>query len=252
MMVNSLERQRRLLAHLRVYGSGNVVELAESLGVSASTVRRDLKDMDDRGLLTRVHGGASSLDGIVEPVLSSRSAEHLAEKRRIGEAAAALIPDGATILLTGGTTTEAVLPFLAGRRLTILTNGLNLAYHLARYPEISVVVLGGVLRHDEMSLLGPIAERALAEFHVDAVYSSAFGIDPQSGLSGANITEGDTDRRMLQAAPLTLLADGSKFGRRGPVRLLHTSAISRLVTDVSAPEDALDALRLQGVEVVTC
>ena len=219
-MVNSLERQRRLLAHLRIYGSGNVVELADALGVSPSTVRRDLNEMDDRGLLTRVHGGASSLEGLVEPVLSSRSTTRLAEKRRIGQAAAVLIPDGATILLTGGTTTEAMLPFLAGRKLTILTNGLNIAYHLTRYPEISVVVLGGVLRHDEMSLLGPIAERALAEFHLDAVFSSVFGIDPETGLSGANVSEADTDRRMLEAAPLTVLADSSKIGRRGPVRLM--------------------------------
>ncbi len=251
-MVNSLERQRRLLAHLRIYGSGNVVELADALGVSASTVRRDLNEMGDRGLLTRVHGGASSLEGLVEPVLSSRSAERLAEKRRIGEAAASLIPDGATILLTGGTTTEAMLPFLAGRKLTILTNGLNIAYHLARYPEISVVVLGGVLRHDEMSLLGPIAERTLAEFHMDAVFSSVFGIDPVTGLSGANVSEADTDRRMLEAAPLTVLADSSKIGRRGPVRLMGIPGLARLVTDDAAPQDLVDVLRLQGVDVVTC
>ena len=251
-MVHSLERQRRLLAHLRVYGSGNVVELADALGVSASTVRRDLKEMDDRGLLTRVHGGASSLDGLVEPVLSSRLTTHLADKRRIGQAAAELIPDGATILLTGGTTTEAMLPFLGGRRMTVLTNGLNIAYHLSRYPEISVVVLGGLLRHDEMSLLGPLAERALAEFHLDAVFSSAFGLDPLTGLSGANVTEGDTDRRMLQAGPLTVVADSSKFGRHGPIRLVGVDAINRVVTDPAAPTEAVSALRGQGVDVVIC
>lgn len=248
----SLERQRRLLQHVRVHGSGNVLDLAEALGVSASTVRRDLREMDERGLLTRVHGGASVLDADLEPVLSSRAAEHSDEKRRVGEAAAARVPDGATVLITGGTTTEAMLPHLAGRdRLTVLTNGLNVAYHLARYPEISVVVLGGVLRHEEMSLLGPIAEHVLAEFHVDYAFSSAFGIDPDNGISGANVTEAGTDRRMLQSADhLVVLADSSKFGRRGPVRLADVSQISCLITDDGVPGDAVATLRARGVEVV--
>ena len=250
----SLERQRRLLQHVRTHGSGNVVDLAEALGVSASTVRRDLRDMDERGLLTRVHGGASMLDGDVEPVLSSRLAERDDQKRRIGRAAAQRVSDGATVLITGGTSTEAMLPFLAGReRLTVLTNGLNIAYHLARYAEISVVVLGGVLRHEEMSLLGPIAEHVLAEFHIDLVVSSAFGIDPEHGLSGANVTEAGTDRRMLGAADsLLVIADSTKFGRRGPVRLAALNQISSLFTDTEADPRDVDALRRRGVEVVIC
>ena len=250
----SLDRQRRLLQLLRVHGSGNVGELADALGVSASTVRRDLREMNDRGLLTRVHGGASVLDADLEPVLTSRSSEHSEQKRRIGQAAAERVPDGGTVLITGGTTTEAMLPFLAGRDgLTVLTNGLNIAYQLARYPEISVVVLGGVLRHEEMSLLGPIAEHVLAEFHVDLAFSSAFGIHPDAGMSGANVTEAGTDRRMLQSAgSLVVLADSSKFGRRGPVRLASVDQISRLITDDEAPPDALDVLRRHGVDVVTC
>jgi DeoR/GlpR family transcriptional regulator of sugar metabolism len=253
-MMLSLERQRRLLQLLRQHGSGNVAELATALGVSPSTVRRDLNEMDERGLLTRVHGGASVLEADVEPVLSSRTAEHLGQKRRIGAAAAARIPDGATVLITGGTTTEAMLPHLAGHEnLTVLTNGLNIAYHLSRYPEVSVVVLGGVLRHDEMSLLGPIAEQVLGEFHVDIAFSSAFGIHAEDGMSASNVNEAGTDRRMLaSASSLVVLADSSKFGRRGPVRVATVEQISCLVTDEGAPAEALNALRRRGVEVVTC
>lgn len=248
------ERQRMLLQHLRVRGAGNVLELAEALGVSASTVRRDLREMNDRGLLTRVHGGASVLDGDLEPALSSRSAEHGDQKRRIGKAAAERVPDSATVLITGGTTTEAMLPFLAScEGLTVLTNGLNIAYQLSRFPEISVVVLGGVLRHEEMSLLGPIAEQVLGEFHVDVAFASAFGVDPEVGMSGANVTEAGTDRRMLASADqLVVLADSSKFTRRGPVRLAPVHQIGCLITDDEAPQAALDALRRHGVEVVVC
>jgi DeoR/GlpR family transcriptional regulator of sugar metabolism len=252
--VLSLERQRRLLQHIRQNGSGNVVELAGALGVSASTVRRDLKDMDKRGLLTRVHGGAGLPESAHEPVLASRESEHSAEKRRIGQAAAQFVSEGDTVLITGGTTTEAMLPHLADiARVTVLTNGLNIASRLAHYPNTAVVVLGGVLRHEEMSLLGPIAEQVLAEFHVDIAFSSAYGIDPEAGMTGANVTEAGTDRRMLQAATrLVLLADASKLGRRGPVRLASTEQIDYVVTDDSAPADLLRSLRDKGVDVVTC
>jgi DeoR/GlpR family transcriptional regulator of sugar metabolism len=252
--VLSLDRQRLLLKHLRQHGSGNVLELAGALGVSPSTVRRDLREMDDRGLLTRVHGGASLLDVLQEQALAMRESEHSEQKRRIGQAAAGFVTSGSTILVTGGTTTEAMLPHLAEvERLTVLTNGLNIAYNLSRYPSIAVVVLGGILRHEEMSLLGPIAEHVLAEFHVDIAFSSAFGIDPDSGLSGANVTEAGTDRRMLQTATsLVVLADSSKLGRRGPVRLANTDQIDYVVTDDEAPSDVLTALRDKGIQVVTC
>lgn len=250
----SLDRQRRLLQLVRTNGYGNVVELADILGVSPSTVRRDLRHMDQRGLLARVHGGASVLDAVTEPLLVSRAAERSEQKRRIGQAAASRVSSGSTILITGGTTTEAMLPFLAGsERLTVLTNGLNIAYHLARYPEISVVVLGGVLRHDEMSLLGPIAEQVLAEFRVDVAFSSAFGICADDGMSGANVAEAGTDRRMLAAADsLILLADGSKFDRKGPVRLASVEQIDCVITDHTAPSESLKELSRRGVEVVVC
>jgi DeoR/GlpR family transcriptional regulator of sugar metabolism len=147
-----------------------------------------------------------------------------------------------------------MLAFLSGcEGLTVLTNGLNIAYQLSRFPEISVVVLGGVLRHEEMSLLGPIAEQVLAEFHIDVAFASAFGVDPDLGISGANVIEAGTDRRMLSAADqLVVLADSGKFNRRGPVRLAGVQQISCLITDDEAPAAALATLRKHGVEVVTC
>jgi DeoR/GlpR family transcriptional regulator of sugar metabolism len=252
--VLGLERQRRLLQMVRANGSGNVLDLAGALGVSPSTVRRDLREMNERGLLTRVHGGASLLDNDLEPVLVSRAAEHGAQKRRIGQAAAARVPDGATILITGGSTTEAMVPFLVGHQgLTVVTNGLGIAYQLARHQHVSVVVLGGVLRHEELSLLGPVVERALSDFHVDIAISGAFGVHPVAGVSGADVTEADTDRRMLHAADqLFVLADSSKFARRGPMRLVGTERISCLFTDDAAPAATVDALRARGVDVVLC
>ena len=147
-----------------------------------------------------------------------------------------------------------MLPYLVGRRgLTVLTNALDIAYPLGKFPDISVVVLGGVLRHEEMSLLGPMTDQLLAEFHVDVAFCSAFAISADLGLSAADVSEAGTDRRLLaHASTLVALADSSKFGRRGPVRVADVEQIGTLVTDSAAPADALAALRMRGVDVVVC
>lgn len=249
-----VERQQAVLHHLRLNGSGNVADLAQALGVSASTVRRDLADMSDRRLLTRVRGGAS-LSGVQsEPDRARRVIAQESEKRRIGAAAAERVADGSTLLITGGTTTEAMVPFLAAKeRLTVLTNAIHIVNLLSTHRHITVVVLGGILRHEEMSLLGPIAERTLGEFHVDVAFYSAFGIDADRGLYGAHALEASTDRSLIaSAASLTVLADHTKFSQRGPARLGPPNVINTLITDDGTDPEPLSSLRSQGVEVITC
>src|ERR1700712_1720196 len=249
-----VERQQAVLHHLRLNGSGNVADLAQVLGVSASTVRRDLADMSDRQLLTRVRGGAS-LSGVQsEPDRAGRVIAQEAEKRRIGAAAAERVTDGSTLLITGGTTTEAMVPFLAAKeRLTVLTNAMHVANLLSTHRHISVVVLGGILRHEEMSLLGPIAERTLADFHVDVAFYTAVGIDAFHGVYGAHAQEASTDRSLIgSAASLTVLADHTKFSQRGPARLGPPSVIDTLITDDGTDLEPLALLRSHGVDVVTC
>lgn len=245
------ERQRELLRHMRSRGAGNVNDLAESIGVSPSTIRRDLREMDQLGLLTRVHGGASLPEADVENTLTARLGEHDIEKRRIGVAAADLVEDGTTILITGGTSTEAMIPFLSERNgLTVVTNGLNIALQLSRHPAITVVVLGGILRHGELSLLGPLGEQMLEEFDVQQAFIGAYGVDSKIGLSGASVHEASTDRRLLQDLDsIAVLVDGSKFLQRGPVRLAKVEQITTLITDPSAPDDEVAAFRESGVDV---
>ena len=249
-----VERQQQMLHHLRVNGTGNVAELAHALGVSPSTVRRDLADLSDRRLLTRVRGGASMTGLQQEPDHSHRVIAQDREKRRIGAAAAQRVDDGSTLLISGGTTTEAMVPFLSGkRRLTVLTNAINVACLLSGDADITVVVLGGILRHEEKSLLGPIAERTLAEFHVEVAFYSAFGIDAERGLYGAHAQEASTDRVLLASAgSVTVLADHTKFAQRGPVRLIPPASIDTLITDTDADPADLAALRTHGVEVIIC
>lgn len=247
-----VERQQLMLHHIRVHGSGNVADLAQALGVSPSTVRRDLADLSGRRLLTRVRGGASAVD----PQPSEhprRPVAQEAQKRRIGAAAAERIKDGSTLLIGSGTTTAAMVPFLAAKeQLTVLTNALDVAGLLSEFREITVVVLGGILWHQQMSL-GPIAARTLAEFHVEVAVYGAFGIDAVHGLYGARVEQATTDRALLaSAASVLVLADCTKFGRSGPVRLVPPTALDCVITDSATEPDAVTSLRAQGVEVVVC
>jgi DeoR/GlpR family transcriptional regulator of sugar metabolism len=244
-------RQRRLLDHLRANGVCTVHELATLFGVTASTIRRDLTALDEQQLITRIHGGAQLADEMAEPQRMSRASVNRESKRQIGKAAAQLIPDGASVLITGGTTTEAVVPFLAARDLTVLTNSLTVANLLTSAPAVTVVVLGGVLRHEESSLLGPIPEQVLAEFNVDLAITGAYGFDPSVGTYGADVAEAGTDRQLLRACPsIMVVVDSSKIGRRGSVKIAPIDAISTLVTDAGITADATDLVRQQGIELV--
>ncbi len=247
-------RQQELLHYLRTFRTGHVAELSEMLGASPSTIRRDLDELQDRGLVFRVHGGASITEISGEPAPPVRATTHAEEKRRIGERAAALVDDGSTVLISGGTTTEAMLGFLGHLgRLTVVTNGLKIASMLAQSPAIDVIVLGGLLRREEMSLLGHLTVQALDEFQIDMVFMGAFGIDAELGLTGMNLGETQTDRALIGSAPeLVLLADSSKLDQRGPVRLAPVTAVSTLVTDRSAEPQTLQRIRARGVQVITC
>jgi DeoR/GlpR family transcriptional regulator of sugar metabolism len=247
-------RQRELLNFIRATGGESVNELAKLLGVSTSTVRRDLNEMQERGLIERVHGGAAHVNGDVEPVRPLREIANAEEKRRVGQAAAAYVAANSTVLITGGTTTEAMLPFLgAVRGLTVLTNSLTVVNRLAQLSDIDIVVLGGHLRRQEMSLLGHLTIAGLDEFGIDQVYTGAFGVDPAMGVTGTNLSETQTDRSLASSArELVVLADHSKLRQRGPVRLVPTSGISRLIVDDGADADVLERFRQAGVNVETC
>lgn len=250
------QRRRAVLGQLRAQGTVHVTELAETLSISASTVRRDLAEMEQEGLLSRVHGGAVVLAGESEPLEPDqphRSAERAEQKRRIGAAAAALVPNHGTVLISGGTTTEAMVGHLGDRQgLTVVTNSLPIAGTLARHPAVTVVVLGGLLRHLEQSLLGHLTEQALAEFQIDQVFTGAFGVDAEIGLTGAHVREAQTDRSLLHAGTrLAVLADSRKIGRRGPIRLAPVHRIGTLVTD-AGPEAVPAGFADAGVRVITC
>ena len=151
----------------------------------------------------------------LRPCARSRSPRRSAGS---AQAAAAHIADHSTVLILGGTTTEAMLPFLGTvRQLTVLTNSLMVVNRISQFSDISIVVLGGLLRRQEMSLLGHLTIAGLDEFGIDQVFSGAFGIDPEIGVTGTNLSETQTDRSLISSArELIMLADHSKLAAARP------------------------------------
>ncbi|MFF3438847.1 DeoR/GlpR family DNA-binding transcription regulator [Streptosporangium sp. NPDC002721] len=250
----SEKRRSKLLHYVRDNGSVSVDDLAELLSVSVSTVRRDLDEMDERGLLRRVHGGAIAVGAeSAEISIMERAVRHLEEKHRIAQEAVGLVEPGSTILLTGGSTTAQMVPYLASvPDITVVTNSIAIAHGIGTTTEdVQVLVLGGLLRNVELSLLGHLTTQALADIHIDRAFFSAYGLDPEYGMLGAHLAEAETDRNMIAAARhLVVLADHSKFDQRSAVRIAPVSRIGTVVTDAHAPAEAVAALRARDIVVI--
>ena len=247
------QRRRRLAELLRSRGPERVRELAEELGVSSSTVRRDLAELAARGLVVRMHGGAGSAQG--EGPGGFEADPAAPAKRQIARAAAALVPDGATVMLLAGSTTAAMVPFLAERRdLTVVTNGLDLAHALAHLSEhVGVAVVGGLVHRDQMTMIGPMSDQNIRALHVDLMFGGAWGVDAEVGVTGPKVIQAARRREMLRHADaLVVLADARKLGRRGPALMAEPDQIDRVLTDPAADERVVQRLRAAGLRVDLC
>src|SRR5215208_2414582 len=242
-----VQRRQEIVAAVRS-GTSHVGELAAAFGVSEMTVRRDLRDLEREGKLTRVHGGAI-FSG--EPSFAEVVVERLDAKDRIGAAAAALVEDGQTILLDIGTTTLQLARHLRGREVTVITT--NLAAYEELLPETSVelVLLGGVVRRNYRSLVGVLAEDALRQLRADIAFLGASGVEEDLAVVDTTMVEVPIKRAMMAAASRTvLLADAAKFGMRGVVKVCDAAEVDALVTDDEVPPAAGEALTGAGVEVL--
>jgi DeoR/GlpR family transcriptional regulator of sugar metabolism len=248
----SVERKQRILDYLASQKSAQVNELSGYLDVSLATIRRDLQELENQGSLRRVHGGAVIVNRQTEPPILLRRYQQAEFKQCIGAAAAALFGDNETIFLASGTTTEAIIPFLVDKlNLTVITNAINIAQQLIRCPQISTIVLGGWLRHSELSLLGHLTEQALQDLRADRLFLGVFGIDPDYGLTGSDVQEVQTDRQIISIArELIVLADHTKFGKVGNIRLAPMEAVSTVVTDQETPAAQVEALQNLGIRVI--
>jgi len=248
-------RSRRRLVEelLETRGEVTVAELSDRAGVSEMTVRRDLQALEREGLLKRVHGGAISVvSRSYEPPFAVRARRATDGKIRIGRAAASLLADSETVILDVGTTTLEVANALRGRvGLTLLTPSLRIAGVLSDHPGIRLVLTGGVVRPGELSMIGDLAERAFADLLFDTFVMGVGGVDPGVGCTEFNLDDARVKRAALASARRCIVAaDSSKLGKVAFARVCPLERVDVLVTDASAPEDALASIRAADVEVV--
>ncbi len=255
------ERLSTLLDMLGQRGKVDVDDLAEELGVSAATIRRDLDHLAEQQLLTRTRGGAVANNVAYDLPLRYKTARHASEKERIGKAAAALVARGSVVGLNGGTTTTEIARALAIRAdlahsdepaLTVVTNALNIANELAVRPHVKIVVTGGVARPQSFELSGPLATRILDEITLDVVFLGVDAVSPAEGAYAHHEGEASINRLMAERARRTvIIADSSKLDQHAFAQICPAAAIHLLITDAAAPAQSVAGFEAAGIEVLT-
>lgn len=252
-MSSLTERHQFILARLKEEGHVKVIDLCNDLNVSSVTIRKDLKLLEDKQLLYRTHGGGTvSNPYTVDRHVSEKEKMHWNEKTEIGVFAAGLIEPHDCILIASGTTVLSLARQIQPKgSLTVITAALNVAMELNRHTaDIEVMLLGGMLRKSSTSVTGSYAERILDDFSCSKLFLGVDGIDTEFGLSTTNVQEAQLNRKMIAMAQKTIvLADSSKFGKRGFGRICGLEEVDKIITDKGVSHHMKQTLQGMGIEV---
>lgn len=247
-----VERQRDIENLINQERKLQVELLSLRFGVSEVTIRKDLTDLEKRGVLLRTHGGAviAERPEMVVPI-GHRTRSQLDEKDHIALMAATRVRDGESILLDTGSTTLALARRLRGRNLSVVTNSLLIALELAEDEHISVTVLGGTLRRSSLAVMGSLALEQLKNLHVDRAFMGASGFDPRTGFSSQNLIESETKRAMLQSAhEVVMCVDSSKFQQTAFAPFCRLKEVHCVITDAPPLKTTAEALHKARVELI--
>ncbi len=254
-----LDRERHALI-LRVLRQGRfarVAELAELAGSSEATLRRDLTRLERQGYLRRVRGGAELLqagaDGAPRtplPPFEERRSVRLEVKRRIARAAAALCREGETVMVDGGSTTYQMAQFLETSRLQIITNSFAMAGELVRHSQNAVILSGGMVHRDSQLVLDPMENAIFKGYYASRAFMGVYGID-ELGATNTDLLVIQAERAMIEnARELVILADSSKFGRRGTLKLCELDRIHTIITDREITDEQRGLVESRGVRLM--
>ena len=249
------ERQERIARIVEEHGRARVAELASQFHVSSVTIRKDLLILEAEHRLVRTHGGAIAIDrNRQELAFEIRERLQADEKQLIGAAGAALVHDGESIVMDASTTALSVARQLRARggwsQLTVITNGLRLASDLAGHPGITVLMLGGRVRWEALSVVGQLGDGLFSRINVQKAFLGAAGFTLESGLADATDEEAQIKRSMVAAArEVIAIVDHTKWGRAAFATFCPTEEVDIVLTDESAPADMVRALTGRGVEV---
>jgi DeoR family transcriptional regulator, fructose operon transcriptional repressor len=252
MTVTPNERQDAILHYLTEQGFATVSALAQEFRVSEMTIRRDLAELEKRRALQRTYGGATVYDpSFFEVSLQAKTTQFVEEKRRIGRAAANLVQDGDIVILDAGSTTMLVAKFLKTKRITVITNALNIAADLSDCPEIEIFIAGGHLRQGVLAIVGPQTAAFFENIRADKMFMGTEGIDVHGGIMVPDFSEAHTKRAMVNSAKeLIVVADHTKIGRSKLNMIVPLSKVTMVITGHEAESAQLDELRAH-VNVMT-
>ncbi|MBQ2941976.1 MAG: DeoR/GlpR transcriptional regulator [Clostridia bacterium] len=246
------ERRNKILELLNVNGSVRVTELSRLFDISEVTIRTDLADMEYKGLLTRVHGGAvSSYKPYYSMSLNQRLSTNQSQKEVIAKKIASMIENNDTIMLNSGTTTLMVFRALPQDfNLSIVTNSISIALEGTANPNFNIILLGGLINSKYQFTFGDDAIRQLKSYHADKLILSVDGIDAEHGFSTYYDKEAEIDRIMLQQSSVNIVAaDHSKFDRRAFTKISDLSVADYIVTDTEVPDKIKSKLSKHSIKI---
>jgi DeoR family transcriptional regulator, aga operon transcriptional repressor len=247
------ERHQHILNKLKEQGHVSVVNLSRELQVSTVTIRKDLKNLEEKKLLFRTHGSATPNNPYInDRPVDEKEKIRVFQKQKIARYGSGLIEPKDSILMASGTTIiEMARQIKVSDQLTVVTASLNIALILSRNPLIDIIQLGGMVRKSSSSIIGPYAENMLKNFSCSKLFIGVDGVDPDHGLTTTNAMEATLNQQMIRSAQrVIVLADSSKFGRRGFSRICGLSEIDMIITDDEASPAFVKNLEEAGVEVI--
>lgn len=247
------ERHEKILSMLNEKGSVSVMKLANYFGVSEVTIRKDLSTLEQQNRLYRTHGSAIPVSPYIgNRHINEKKKRNVSEKRAIGVAAARLIIEEDSIILGPGTTISAFAQELSPiGKLTVITSSTPVTTILSQDGNINVYQLGGMTRCSSMSVVGPFAEEMLTHFNCSKLFIGVDGIDMESGITTTDTLEASLHRKMISAAEkVIVLADSSKFGRRGLSKICGLDEVDLIITDSGVQPSFLEQLAERNVEVI--
>lgn len=250
---STVGRRAKIIEELRENGKVDVSSLSKKCGVSEVTIRNDFIQLEQKGMLIRTRGGALRQESVsTDFALSEKRRRHFREKQLIGKKAAELIQDGETVIIDSGTTTIEVARSLSGKSgLTILTNALSIAASLTSIQSCRVIMLGGFLRVNSLSLVGTQAGENLRNYRCDKLFLGIDGIDSGYGLTTPNIEEAYLNRIMIDVVKeVILVTDSSKFQRRSFAFITTMDKVQTIVTDRGIPDEEHKILKDMGIKII--
>ena len=250
---STVHRRTKILEKLESDGQVNVTDLSNQFNVSEVTIRNDFLQLEKKNMLIRARGGAIKVNRVgLDFELSKKQKINLDLKKKIGKKAAELVRDGDTIIIDSGTTTQEMVGNLhPDSKLTVITNALNIANSLVYNNNIQVIMPGGFLRKDALSMIGSPAEKNLRDYLCDKLFLGVDGLDFEFGISTPNIAEAHLNKIMIEISrQVIVLADSTKVKKRSLAVICQLSKVDILITDDGLSPNYRTRLEQLGVEVI--